>query len=510
MRIPTFHLPEEILSIVLGHYRLPSAKEIGELRDPDFGTLSDHDQQLKIHLSTLANLCLVSRALNRIASPYLYGVFPGFRLVNARLFVKALAKNPSLGDHVHQVVIDKWEHVVFNDDSGAHGIDRSYLSLEAQCARYTQDLRKRSCYPTGLGSPVGSELDSGRADVVLTMLMALCPNVSAIETSVPCQPEDAHTQGLLRAQSLWFLLDSLVWRKWSSDTHRHYKCVRDLSIRLERHSGAFGVLFCKAMLELPSLETLSAWRLDCVKLLTPHPMDVHYYHRDPWPGLKRVELRECRIKNETVGALLLRAPNLRVLDAQWASQHHRLHFGIIGEFLVLRGSNLETIRLDSRQNVCMPFEGDTRPPSSAMGEAIDSPLGSLGAMESLKHLAVTAPALFGYHLVERQTRLQDILPPNIEEITILGPSIGACNGFPKLVPHRDVATFLGDATKIQTSLRRITIECSEDSWRSYANDEWSCSASLRQQTKFAELDLWDITLSRKKLQDAHSGLPLLL
>ncbi|EME83088.1 uncharacterized protein MYCFIDRAFT_174565 [Pseudocercospora fijiensis CIRAD86] len=475
---PGFHLPEEILSLVLDHFRVPTAKEIGELRDPDFGRLSEHDCQLKQHLATLSSLNQVSKALNRITRPLLYSIFPGFRVVNARLFVKALARNTELGGHVQQIVIDKWEHVAFTDDHGAHGIDRSYLSLEAQCHQYVRDLRKVSCYPMGLGSPVGSELESGRADVVITMLMALCTNITAIETSVPCLPAEAHRHALLRAQSLWFLLDNMVWRRWSNGSDRRYRSVRELSIRLERQSGAFGVLFSKTMLEMPRLESFSAQRLNCVKLLTPHPMDVHFTHRDPWPGLKRIELRECRIENASLGALLLRAPNLRVLDIQWPVQQHRLHFGIIGEFLTSRGDNLEVVRLDSRQNICPPFEGDTRPSDLARTEAIDAPLGCLHEMENLKHLAATPAALFGCHFDVNHDILKNCLPVSVQELTILEPQQqGNEDAYRDPIPHHDITAFLEHAIEEDLPLRKINIHGSREGWKVFDNQNWSRSAA---------------------------------
>ncbi|KXT14925.1 hypothetical protein AC579_3059 [Pseudocercospora musae] len=494
---PSFHVPEEILSLVLAHFRLPTAKEIGELRDPDFGRLSEHDRQLKQHLHTLSVLSQVSKALNRITKPILYFVFPGFRVVNARLFVKALAKNPELGQHAQQIVIDKWEHIAFDDDRGAHGVDRSCLSLEAQCDQYVTDLRRISCYPVGLGSPVGSELESGRADVVLTMLMALCPHINAIETSVPCLPAEAHRQALLRAQSLWFLLDDMVWRRWSKDSDRRYRSVRDLSVRLERQSGAFGVLFCKTMLEMPSLESFSACRLHCVKLLTPHPMDVHFTHRDPWPGLKRIELRECPIENATIGALLSRAPNLRVLDIQWPAQQHRLHYGIIGEFLTSRGENLERVRLDSRQNMCPPFEGDTRPSDVAMMEAIDATVGCLHEMENLKHLAATPAALFGCHFHSNHDNLRQRLPASLQELTIIGPLQGDEDVCRDPIPHHEIATYLKSAIEESLQLCKVHIQDSRESWKEFQDQHWSRSmAEVSVLPPFSRKTRWDVTLER--------------
>ena len=263
----TLHLPEEILTLIVEHLKLPSAIKIGECRNPDFSsTLSDFDKAVKLQLCTLACLSRTSKALYRIVKPVLYHTYPGFRVCNARTFIKTLVKDPICADSVREIIIDKWEHIARGDE---HPVDRAPQSLDSQCLHYAQGLRRASsCYPMGLGSAVGAELESGRADVVLTMLVLLCDNIDVLEVSVPCVDEEAHREEFLRARSLHFLLDVLPFEKWTDTSHKRYQNIRNLAIRLEKHSGTFGCAFAKRLLIMPNVETFCAWRISCSRLFT--------------------------------------------------------------------------------------------------------------------------------------------------------------------------------------------------------------------------------------------------
>ncbi|KAF2216040.1 hypothetical protein CERZMDRAFT_94422 [Cercospora zeae-maydis SCOH1-5] len=413
MASASFHLPEEILAVIVNHLLLPSAVTIGERRDPDFRTLSDSDKAVKIHLSTLASLSRTCRALNRIVKPALYHTFPGARVSNARTFVKALAKDSVCADSVREIVIDKWEPR--GHDSP---VDRAPQSLDTQCLQYARGLRRTSsCYPVGLGSAIGAELESGRADVLLTILVLLCDHIEVLEASVPCLNEATQQEEFLRARSIYFLLDLLPVFKWTSESHQRYRGIKKFAMRLEKHSGTFGCTFATRMLLMPNLESFSAWRVSCSRLLTAREPGTTEH---PWLGLKSVELHDCRIDNVMLGYLLQRAPNMRRINLQWAVQQYTLDFRTLAASLNTFGTQLESVRLDTRNNYCHTHDASGSP---RIHEGREEPLGNLQQMIHLERLAVTPRALIGcVDVQDQQQKLVECLPASLNTLQIIGPT----------------------------------------------------------------------------------------
>ncbi|CAK1357238.1 unnamed protein product [Cercospora beticola] len=415
MASPRFHLPEEILAVIIDCLQLPSAVIIGEQREPNFSRLSESDKAVKLHLATLASLSRTCKALNRIVKPILYHTFPGTRISNARTFIKTLAKDSVCANSVQEIVIDKWEHISRGIDSP---IDRAPQSLDAQCLQYARGLRRTSsCYPMGLGSAIGAELESGRADVVLTTLVLLCDNIEVLEVSVPCFNEVTQQEEFLRARSIYFLLDVLPVFKWTSESHKRYLNIKKFAIRLERHSGTFGCTFVTRMLLMPNLESFSAWRISCSRLLCAREPGTPDH---PWTGLKSVKLQDCKMDNVMLAILLQRAPNLIEIDLQWAVQQYNLDFASLAASLNTFGTRLESVRLDTRNNFC--HYPDIWGVSSTH-EAREEPLGNLQEMVNLKHLAVTPRAMVGGSaFIDFQHKVLKCLPANLRTLQLIGPT----------------------------------------------------------------------------------------
>ncbi|KAM3424981.1 hypothetical protein BST61_g6951 [Cercospora zeina] len=413
MASSALHLPEEILAVIVDHLHLPSAPTIGERRDPDFSKLSDSDKAVKLHLTTLASLDRTCKALNRIVKPVLYHTYPGAYISNARTFVKTLAKDSVCADSVREIVIDKWAARCNNGP-----IDRAPQSLDTQCLQYARGLRRTSSrYPMGLGSAIGAELESGRADVVLTMLVLLCDNIEVLEVSVPCVNEATQQEEFLRARSSFFLLDLLPVFKWTSESHQRYRGIKEFAMRLEKHSGTFGCTFATRMLLMPNVESFSAWRVSCSRLFTVRePARTEH----PWHGLRSIELHDCRIDNAMLANLLQRAPNMRRINLQWAVRHYALNFRTLAASLNTFGTQLESVRLDTRNNYCHTYDASG---FQMIHEGGEEPLGDLQQMIHLEHLAVTPRALIGrVDVQDQQQKLVECLPAGLKTLQFIGPT----------------------------------------------------------------------------------------
>ncbi|KAI5367756.1 hypothetical protein Slin15195_G028890 [Septoria linicola] len=473
MAATALHLPEEILTLIVDYLRLPSAITIGEKRGPNFSTLSDSDRAIKLQLRTLAYLSRTSKSLYHIVKPVLYHTYPGFRIANARKFIKTLATVPGCADSVREIVVDKWEHVARGDE---HPIDRAPQSLDTQCLQYARGLRRMSsCYPMGLGSAVGAELESGRADVVLTSLIMLCDNIEVLEVSVPCVDQEAHREEFMRARSLYFLLDLLPVYRWSSESYKRYQRIRRLAIRLEKHSGIFGCTFAKRLLMMPNVDSFSAWRISCSRLLTSSDSAII---NQPWPGLRRIELRECIMDNVTLAYLLQRAPNLRDIDLHWAVQQYPLDFKSIAASLNTFGAGLQSVKLDTRNNFCRLPEPDPHLFAARIHEAYDDPLGNLERMTTLVHLAVTPRALIGsYRYFDPKHKLVDCLPVSLTTLQILGPTREDPDVALTGAVYRHLVPIMQDTPSTCSELRRISFRCAAYALHHSDVRSWRCDAT---------------------------------
>lgn len=479
------HLPEELLDLIVQHLRLPSARRIGEKRESDFNRLSEHDKTVQQNLVTLARLSRTSRPLLRIARPILYEVYPGFRIVNARDFVRSLINKPECADCVRGLVIDKWESIAHGDSP----VDLSPSPLESQCLQYVSSLRRRtSCYPTGMGSGIGAELESGRADVVLSMLIVLCHNVEELEVSVPCIPERSQAAAFLRGHSLVFLLDALQAHRWTADSHKRYQKIRHFSIRLARPSGVFGAAFAKRILRMANTETFSAYHLHCQRLLTSTDYRIA---EQPWPGLRKIELREVRLDNVMVGVLLLRAPNLEVLDLQWAIQDYPLDFPKIAASLNTWGHNLKSVTLDTRQNFTHVQDENGE---SLVAEGRGEPLGNLRELKQLQYLAITPRALLGRPTArEHSDELTGLFGETLESLTFLGPTRESSSSSLTELMYQKVHGLLQSGINPLMRLRSIDLQGVASDLTDHDFGDWKSTAT---QPEWMKPFSWDISLKR--------------
>ncbi|KAK4500878.1 hypothetical protein PRZ48_009070 [Zasmidium cellare] len=126
------HLPNEILNEIFSHHQLPSVCQIGRDRyeglnihkgplirtgpiadyvdnDLHTGACTHEHGDYKAKLHTLSAISKVSRNWYKVALPFMYAVYPGQTVVQPKLFLRSIKKNPDLAPLVKQMVVDPWD-----------------------------------------------------------------------------------------------------------------------------------------------------------------------------------------------------------------------------------------------------------------------------------------------------------------------------------------------------------------------------------------------------------------
>lgn len=116
-----------------------------------------------------------------------------------------------------------------------------------------------------------------------------------------------------------------------------------------------------------------------------------------------------------LAVLLQRAPNLTQIDLHWAVQQYNLDFRSLAASLNTFGTQLESVRLDTRNNFCHYAD--------MIHEALEEPLGNLQEMVNLKYLAVTPRAMIGgTGFIDFQHKIMECLPANLRTLQLIGPT----------------------------------------------------------------------------------------
>lgn len=386
MTLPT--LPEEILVLILEDFALPNNDREHVYLE---ATLPPIGRE-RLCLTTLANSCLASRSLHRLAWPILYRHFSNdtlswrwqvFEKLDPTLFLQTICTKPEYGSALRSLTIGPWAPVEAMDATELFESLQGDATLTAlfQWRARSFWLGEDGTSSTSSGAPrsddslpsaLSRSLEMGLADAHMAMLLLLCPRIKELDITVPPHfttsmiarvldttlsrdyqkktlPEllyDPEQEEADYAVAQMFEISSQATLNWQKPS-----MLQDL-VRCSL-TGAetlpFGFKFFKKLICLPSLQELSISGLQGGYDNATDDLEVGVASTN----VRRLSLQDCHLSTVETSSIIRCCPNLLGLTIVWvdyladtpAEQDCRLRFGDIGDAIVSYTSNLRSLRL---------------------------------------------------------------------------------------------------------------------------------------------------------------------
>lgn len=450
-------LSEELLAKIIGLLELPTAYTIAELKANDPNAYCG----LRSDVRTLCNISQASRALQRIAEPVLYKVFPGSLdgYVNRRLYTAALLAHPGRAELVKEFVLDDHEiypglppvwnpwHTTYNQSwtyEPYHTKSSDWnVVLEEGFVKALPQLHRmirRMTVIEAFSKFFIEQVNEGHPDAVLAALILSCGGLESMDITI----SGGYFAASVVARAMFNPIDIASGLPHCNqhsppDMREVFNLYGDRLPNLHNLSvrGKPNVYVnVGPLMSLSQLRTLIMARIHGVGCMAHDRLSMtggRNVSALSWPGISAIHLKQCSFNVRELPQILQFAPALRTLEITLGTIEPFFRHGSCGDALRNAGQKLEHLTLDSRR----VGWGITYPANSGntygYEETLSELVGSLKELKSLKTLSANERFLTGPTrttcfsqrpqpaVIEYETaRLVDVLPDHLEELTLLG------------------------------------------------------------------------------------------
>ena len=373
-------LPEELLSHICSFLRIGAGSKASS-DDPD-------------KLSTLLNISLANRALNRAARPHLYHTLHVIPSENLRSVLRTLSQSPETARLVQHLYTEAW-------------MSRSELEVtQSQPNPAESDLRAQLLdavdglqVSSTLRQEIHDGVERGLEEAELSLLLCLCVNLKFWETESCYRFEETTVPKVIREAEVNQGADGEV------PTMQPLQHLREVDIAHADTEGYMELTELEGIFQLPALETFRGRMLKCDSLT-----ELSEGLRSK---VKQIYLESSLIDGFGLQTLLHACPDVQTLSLHWGNSMvgvSRLDFDAMGDALRQHGTHVSTLRLRAGEAFTLDSNAETLPP-----------LGDLKPLTSLRTLTVPYAALLGGSDVaseQPQEWLQEVLPSSLKTLRV--------------------------------------------------------------------------------------------
>lgn len=457
-------LPVELTTMILEHL------------DP---SILDHR---RLHLETLSNVCLASKAFHGLAWPILYRDFaPQLEMPKTvekvtSQYLRTICLEPKYGLALRKLKINEWRasemmdgddlwQLLYQSEATLAALLRwraraFWLGKDEDKSSQPRETRVSNDRSDGesLAASLQHLLGMGLPEAQMALLLLLCPHITSLTISTPdlwgssilfdvmnlLLLEDHQAKALPNPtlnpdqEESDYIVAQITGTPWPRQSLQKASILQDLT-ELAISGSEFpspGLDIFKSLMSLSSLRTLMISGLSGGYQYAVADLNVD----KTCPAMKKLQLRGCSLRTDEVSAIIQICPNLSEVEALWGNVGRRqttpqakpewsVGYGIIGNAIATHAPNLVSLTLSTEN-------WQYYNPRSDFPATIGHSLQQLKHLRFLRFLQLDHRAIYGFETggAGVTCTLTEVMPKSLWSLTILSLD-GARSTADELVDH---------------------------------------------------------------------------